>query len=50
MQKLAHDEPKDDTLEEWIYSLPKVTPAALGDLEKNISTDEFREIDEDMGK
>jgi hypothetical protein len=31
-------------------SLPKVSPAALGDLEKNSSADDFREIDEDMWK
>jgi hypothetical protein len=49
-QKLALDESQDGTLKEWIHSLPKVTPAALSDLEKNISADDFREIDDDMWK
>ena len=49
-QKLAHDESEDGTLKEWINSLPKVSQSALGDLEKNISADDFREIDDDMWK
>lgn len=50
MQKLAHDEPQDDTLEEWINSLPMVSPASLGDFKKNISADDFRVVDDDMWK
>jgi hypothetical protein len=49
-QKLAHDESQDGTLKEWINSLPKVSQSALVDLEKNISADDFREIDDDMWK
>ena len=49
-QKLALDESQDVTLKEWINSLPKVSTAALGDLEKNISADDFREVDDDMWK
>ena len=49
-QKLAHDESLDGTLKEWINSLPKVSPDAIGDFEKNISGDDFRTIDEDMWK
>ena len=49
-QKLALDESQDGTLKEWINSLPKVSQSALGDLEKNISADDFREIDDDMWK
>ena len=36
-QKLSHDESLDGTLKEWINSLPKVSPDAISDLEKNIS-------------
>jgi hypothetical protein len=49
-QKLTHDESQDGTLKEWINSLPMVSPRAIGDLEKNISADDFREVDEDMWK
>jgi hypothetical protein len=49
-QKLALDESQDNTLKEWIGSLPKVSAAAIGDLEKNITADDFREIEEDMWK
>jgi hypothetical protein len=49
-QKLTHDESQVGTLKEWINSLPKVSQSALGDLEKNISADDFREIDDDMWK
>ena len=49
-QKLAHDESMDGTLKEWISSLPKVSPDAIGDLEKNILGDDFRLIEEDMWK
>ena len=50
MQNLAQDESLDGTLEEWINSLPMVSQAALGDLEKNISADDFRVVDDDMWK
>ena len=50
MQNLAQDESLDGALEEWINSLPMVSPAALGDLEKNISADDFRIVDDDMWK
>jgi hypothetical protein len=49
-QKLALDESQDDNLKEWISSLPKVTAAAIDDLENNISADDFREIEEDVRK
>ena len=49
-QKLAHDESLDGSLKEWINSLPKVSPDAISDLEKNISGDDFRAIEEDMWK
>jgi hypothetical protein len=49
-QKLAHDESLDGTLTEWINSLPKVSPDAISDFEKNISGDDFRAIEEDMWK
>jgi hypothetical protein len=49
-QKLALDESQDDNLKEWISSLPKVSPSALSDFERNISADDFREIEEDMWK
>jgi len=49
-QKLALDESKDDNLKEWISSLPKVSASAIGDLENNISADDFREIEEDVRK
>jgi len=44
-QKLALDGSKDHTFKEWISSLPKVSAAAIGDLEKNITADDFREIE-----
>jgi hypothetical protein len=49
-QKLALDESQYDNLKEWISSLPKVSPSALSDFERNISADDFREIEEDMWK
>ena len=49
-QKLSHDESLDGTLKEWINSLPKVSPDAISNLEKNISGDDFRAIEEDMWK
>ena len=49
-QKLAQDESLDGPLREWINSLPKVSPDAIGDFEKNISGDDFRAIEEDMWK
>jgi hypothetical protein len=49
-QKLAHDESQDGSLKEWIKSLPKVSPDAISDFEKNISGDDFRAIEEDMWK
>jgi hypothetical protein len=49
-QKLALDESQDDNLKEWISSLPKVSHSALSDFERNISADDFREIEEDMWK
>jgi hypothetical protein len=49
-QKLAQDESLDGSLKEWINSLPKVSPDAIGDFEKNISGDDFRAIEEDMWK
>ena len=49
-QKLSHDESLDGTLKEWINSLPKVSPDAISDLEKNISGDDFRAIEDDMWK
>lgn len=49
-QKLAQDESLDGNLKEWINSLPKVSPDAIGDFEKNISGDDFRAIEEDMWK
>ena len=49
-QKFALDESQDDNLKEWISSLPKVTAAAISDLENNISADDFREIEEDVRK
>ena len=49
-QKLSHDESLDGTLKEWINSLPKVSPDAISDLEKNISGEDFRAIEEDMWK
>ena len=49
-QKLAHDESLDGSLKEWINSLPKVSPDAISDLEKNISGDDFRAIEDDMWK
>jgi len=47
-KKLALDESQDDNLKEWISSLPKVSPSALSDFERNISADDFREIEEDV--
>ena len=49
-QKLALDESQDDNLKEWISSLPKVSPSALSDFEKNISANDFREVEDDMWK
>ena len=49
-QKLSHDESLDGTLKEWINSLPKVSHDAISDLEKNISGEDFRAIEEDMWK
>ena len=49
-QKLSHDESLDGTLKEWINSLPKVSPDAISDLEKNISGDDFRAIEDNMWK
>ena len=49
-QKLAQDESLDGSLKEWINSLPKVSPDAISDFEKNISGDDFRAIEEDMWK
>ena len=49
-QKLAHDESLDGTLKEWINSLPKVSPDAISDFEKNISGDDFRAIEDNMWK
>ncbi|MDC3335799.1 hypothetical protein OAV71_04755 [Opitutales bacterium] len=47
-QKLAQDESLEGSLKEWITSLPKVSPDAISDFEKNISGDDFRAIEEDM--
>ena len=49
-QKLAQDESLDGTLTEWINSLPKVSPDAIRDFEKNIAGNDFRAIEEDMWK
>ncbi len=49
-QKLALDESQDDNLKEWISSLPKVSAVAIGDFEKNISANDFREVEDDMWK
>ena len=49
-QKLAQDESLEGSLKEWINSLPKVSPDAIGAFEKNISGDDFRAIEEDMWK
>jgi hypothetical protein len=49
-QKLSLDESKDNNFKEWIGSLPKVSAAAIGDFEKNISADNFRVHEEDMLK
>jgi hypothetical protein len=43
-QKLALDESQDDNLKEWISSLPKVSPSALSDFERNISADENQNL------
>ncbi len=49
-QKLAHDESLEGSLKEWINSLPKVSPDAIGAFDLNISGDDFRAIEEDMWK
>ena len=45
-QKLAQDESLEGSLKEWINSLPKVSPDAIGAFEKNISGDAFLELEQ----
>ena len=47
-QRLEQDEAQAGSLAQWIDSLPKVSGAAVADLEKTLSLEDFRQVDEEM--
>ena len=47
-QRLEQDESQSGSLGQWIDSLPKVSAAAVGDLEKALVSEDFRLVDEAM--
>ena len=46
-QRLERDESRAGSLGQWIDSLPKVS-AAVVDLEKALTSEDFRQVDEEM--
>ena len=47
-QRLEQDESQAGSLGQWIDSLPKVSAAAVADLEKSLASEDFRQVDEEM--
>ncbi len=47
-QRLERDESRAGSLGQWIDSLPKVSAAAVVDLEKALTSEDFRSVDEEM--
>ena len=47
-QRLEQDESQAGSLGQWIDSLPKVSAAAVADLEKTLASEDFRQMDEEM--
>ena len=49
-QRLLKDEAQVGPLAQWIDSLPKVSAAAVADLEESLASEDFRQVDEEMWK